>query len=233
MYGWRGRLGLVLPADNTVVEVDLARRLPEGVSAHVMRLSSGDQRQRMPVEAVEVAPYLVEADIDLIAYLCSASSFLLGPEGNVELVRKLSMASGGLPALTASTAMSQALRAVGASRISVLAPHPPEIAAGLQDYLETEGFGVSGLTALDLGLRAINSKSPGDVYREVRRMDHGDADTVFIAATNLRALEVVEHLESDLQRTVLTSNQVCLWAGLRALGLRDTIKDAGRLLRDC
>lgn len=233
MYGWRGRLGLVLPSDNAVVEVDVARRLPDGVSSHVVRLSSGDQRDRMVREAVEVAPYLVDADVDAVAYMCAASSFLLGPEGNVTLRDDLSRACGGLPAFTASQAMSDALRALGTSRVQVLSPHPPGIAEYLRTYLEEDGFTVAGLTALDMGLRAINSQYPGDVYRAVRSLDlDPQAEVVFVAATNFRAMDVLPQLERDLGLPVITSNQVCLWAGLRALGVEDRLDGLGLLLRE-
>src|SRR3712207_6730781 len=104
MYGWRGRVGVVLPADNTVVEPEFARVLPDGVTAHAVRLSTGDQRHEMPVEALSVAPAFVHADISVVGYMCAASSFLLGPEGNQRLVDDLSRATGGIPAFTASTA---------------------------------------------------------------------------------------------------------------------------------
>lgn len=233
MYGWRGRLGLVLPSDNAVVEVDVARRLPPGVSSHVVRLSSGDQRDRMVAEAVDVAPYLVDADVDVVAYMCAASSFLLGPDGNRQLADDISTACGGRPAFTASQAMTDALRAVGAGRVQVLSPHPPDIAEYLRSYLVGDGFDVVRLTALDMGLRAINSQYPGDVYRAVRHMGvSDDAEALFIAATNFRAMDVLEPLEADLGIPVITSNQVCLWAGLRALGVEDRLPGLGRLLEE-
>ena len=232
MYGWRGRLGLILPSDNAVVEVDVARRLPEGVSSHVVRLSSGDQRDRMVAEAVEFAPYLVDADVDSLAYMCAASSFLLGPEGNERLRDDISAACDGLPTFTASTAMSDALRAVDATRVAVLSPHPPDIAEYLRTYLEADGFSVSSLTAMDMGLRQINSQHPEDVYRVVRSLDVTGADALFIAATNFRAMDVTAMIECDLGLPVITSNQVCLWAGLRSLGVHDRIPGLGRLLEE-
>ncbi len=230
MYGWRGRIGLILPADNAVVEADFARRLPDGVSSLAVRLSSGDKRDEMPVEGVRFARFLTEADAGAVGYMCAASSFLLGPDGNADLCEKLTDATAGLPSFTASTAMVDALRHLGVSRVSVLSPHPPTIAEHLGGYLEASGFAVAGLTALDMGLRQINSKYPGDVYRYVQQMDHSGADAIFIAATNFRALEVIDMIERDFGLPVVTSNQVALWAGLRAIGVTDPVPNAGRLL---
>lgn len=228
MYGWRGRIGLILPSDNTVVEPELARRVPEGVSSHVVRLSTGDQRDRMPPEAVDRVAALADAEVDVVGYMCSASSFLLGPDGNADLVAQLSAAAGDIPAFTATTAMTDALHAVGATRVAVLAPHPPEIAAHLGTYLEAEGFEVPELTALNMGLAEINSQAPGTVYQRVRDLDTSNADGIFVAATNFRAADVIDALEADTGLPVVTANQAALWVGLRALGIA-VAGGAGRL----
>jgi maleate cis-trans isomerase len=230
MYGWRGRLGLILPADNAVVEVDVASRLPEGVSSLVVRLSSGDKRDEMPVEGVKFAAYLTEADASIVGYMCAASSYLLGVKGNEELCAKMSESTGGLPSFTASTAMTDALAHLGAKSVSVLTPHPPHIAKYLSDYLGEAGFEVSQLTALNMGLREINSQYPGDVYRAATAIDHDGADAIFIAATNFRAMEIIPMLEKKYGVPVITSNQVSLWAGLRGMGVPDSIPNLGRLL---
>lgn len=38
MYGWRGRLGLIVPSSNTTMEMELHNYLPEGVSLHTSRM---------------------------------------------------------------------------------------------------------------------------------------------------------------------------------------------------
>jgi len=43
MYGARGRIGLMLPYDNAVIEPEFARTLPHGVSAHVVRTTKTDR----------------------------------------------------------------------------------------------------------------------------------------------------------------------------------------------
>jgi maleate isomerase len=53
-----------------------------------------------------------------------------------------------------------------------------------------------------------------------------------VSCTDLRALEVVEALEARLSKPVLTSNQVTMWALLRALGSKPDIAGFGRLLRE-
>ena len=37
-YGWRARIGLILPSLNVTMEPELARLLPAGVSVHTARV---------------------------------------------------------------------------------------------------------------------------------------------------------------------------------------------------
>ncbi len=231
MYGWRGRIGVIIPADNAVMEPDFHRLAPEGVSTHAARLQKCP-RPDMPVKALDLVKTLVETHVDIVAYMCAASSFVLGPEENEDLCSKLSKATGGLPALTATTAMIEGLRAVGAHRVTVVAPHPPEIVEKLKEYIERSGFAVSSAAALGLDLAAINNTSPGEIYRIVRGLDVSDADAIFIAATNFRSIDVIEAIEVDTGLPVITSNQVVMWSALRRLGIAENPPGYGRLW-DC
>ena len=41
MYGWRGRIGLLVPSINTTMESEFWRIAPPGVSVHTARISGG------------------------------------------------------------------------------------------------------------------------------------------------------------------------------------------------
>ena len=223
MYGWRGRIGIVIPADNGVLEPDFYRLAPNGVSTHIARLCK-TPRSEYPGQALQLAEAsLRHTRVNIIGHMCAASSFLLGPKGNEEFCSQLTKVSGGLPSFTASTSMVAALSAVGAKTISVISPHVPEIAQHLTDYLKESGFTVRELIALGLGggieLGAINDTSPEQIYRIARKIDMTGVDALFIAATNFRAIDVVEAIEADIGRPVVTSNQAGMWVALGLLGV--------------
>ena len=48
MYGWRGRIGLLVPSINTTMETEFWRIAPEGVSVHTARIAGG--REGTPEE---------------------------------------------------------------------------------------------------------------------------------------------------------------------------------------
>ena len=45
-----------------------------------------------------------------------------------------------------------------------------------------------------------------------------------------RTFEVIDMLEKDLGKPVITSNQAALWAALKAVKIKDSIKGYGQLL---
>jgi len=45
MYGWRGRIGLIVPSSNTTMEMELHSALPEGVSLHTARMPKSLTRE--------------------------------------------------------------------------------------------------------------------------------------------------------------------------------------------
>jgi maleate isomerase len=55
------------------------------------------------------------------------------------------------------------------------------------------------------------------MYRLTGEIFDKAADTIFISCTGLGIFDLIEMVESDFQRTVLTSNQVTLWMTLRTL----------------
>jgi len=66
--------------------------------------------------------------------------------------------------------------------------------------------------------------------REVYNSNSG-ADGVFISCTNFRNIEIIENLERDLSKPVVTSIQATVWAALRKVGIHESIGGYGKLLR--
>jgi maleate cis-trans isomerase len=63
-------------------------------------------------------------------------------------------------------------------------------------------------------------------------LDSSDAEAIFISCANLATLDVIEKIEADLGKPVVTSNTACFWACLRAIGVDARVEGYGRLLRE-
>jgi maleate isomerase len=80
------RIGLLVPATNTVMEDDFADLMPSSVRMNVNRMHAGSPRaasaveslRAMGVQAEEAARVLAMAPVDMIAFGCTSGSFLDG-----------------------------------------------------------------------------------------------------------------------------------------------------------
>ena len=78
---------------------------------------------------------------------------------------------------------------------------------------------------LDIGLL-----DPQTAFDVGRRVDRPDADAVMLACGNWSTFGIVDRLEHDLGKPVLTTNQVSLWHALKMMGTRP-LDGPGVLLR--
>jgi maleate isomerase len=234
MYGWRGRIGLIIPSSNTTMEPELYRIAPPGVSIHISRIPlkdvTRDSLLEMERHTLRAAMELLDANVDLVLYGCTSGSLIGGPGFDRMISSKISETIKR-PAVTTATAVIEALETIGARRIVVATPYIDEVNDEERRFLESHGIRV--MRIMGLGIKNnldIGRITPEEVYRFARSLYSEGADALFISCTNLRTIEIIEPLERDLGIPVVTSNQASLWSALRRLGVRDRIQGYGRLL---
>ncbi|MBI4505174.1 MAG: aspartate/glutamate racemase family protein [Chloroflexi bacterium] len=237
MYGWRGKIGLLVPSTNTVMEGDFHRLAPEGLSVHTGRVRLADPNVS-PESLAEMATWIDAAahdvatcGVEVIVYGCTSGSFFRGVAWDEEVSTRVRRQTGR-PFVTTSSAMGEALRRLKIRRVAVATPYPDEINRRLERYLVEADFEVTGLRTLgDPNTLRRPSLPPFVFYQLAREVGRGDCDGVFISCTNVRAIDIIERLEQDLGKPVVTANQASFWAALRRLGLPDAIAGFGALLR--
>ncbi|HSV81900.1 MAG TPA: aspartate/glutamate racemase family protein [Ramlibacter sp.] len=238
-YGWKARIGLIVPSTNTVNEPEFWRLAPDGVSIHTARaLLLGPATEasyfKMAAAVDGAAEELATAEVDVVAYGCTSGSIICPLP---ELIDNMS-ARTGKPAIATAGAVVAALRALGVTRVAVGTPYVDFVNESEKKFLADHGFEVTSMLGLDLGhtqeeRRGIGRVPPEVVYRLARAIDRPEAEAIFISCTNLATLEVIAEIERELGKPVVTSNQACFWACLRLLGLRNAIAGHGRLLAEC
>ncbi len=236
MYGWRGRIGVIIPSSNTTMECELWKMAPDGVSVHAARMKlvevTPEALREMASEALEAAVKLATAGVDVIIYGCTTGSLLEGPEWENRLTEQLERETG-IKVVTTARAVVDALRALKARRIVVATPYIDELNARERKFLEEHGFEVLRIEGLGIKPNLEIGRQPPEIaYMLARRIFAPEADAVFISCTNFRSLEVIEVLEENLGRPVISSNTASMWAALRAIGVREPIKGAGTLLEE-
>ena len=223
----RTRIGLLIPSTNTTCEPDFYRVTPPDVTVHTHRLwltnDDGGARgmDHMNAEVEQGARYLKTASVDTVAYGCTTGSFYKGSGYDDELLEIIRNASG-VPAVATAPAVTQALRSLGAERISVATPYPEWINGQLGGYYQSLGFEVLNVEgepeAAKAGHQGINDQVPESILDFAPLVCRPDADVLFCSCTAWRSFEIVEELERRVGRPVVTSNQATIWATLRQLG---------------
>lgn len=236
MYGWRGRIGLLVPSVNTVAEPEMNRIAPEGIAAFAarMRNTKADFEDSLGlIKHVERATdELMSAHVDVVAFTCTAGSFIQGEKGEDEL-KKLMEKTAHVPSVTTSGAVVRALKTLKARKLVIATPYPEEINRLEKVFFEENGFeilAIRGLGITDAFL--IGCEMPENTYRFVKNMDDPSADAIFISCTNYRTFDIIERLEEDCKKPVVTSNQATFWTSLRTIGCVEPIHGYGKLLRE-
>lgn len=209
MYGWRGRIGLMLPYDNAVIEPEFAQSLPTGVSAHVIRTTKTD-RKELAEESLLMAPTMKQLRANIALYCCNASSFIQGRQWHDEFLQRFQSAAG-IPTESANSAMTKLLKRRNVTRVSVVSPYPQWLLEPLAKFVTDSGFEVANIIGLGLEPPDINVLGPEHSYRYAKQSDVPTADGILIVATNFRTLEVLPFLEQELCKPVVSSNQALMW----------------------
>ena len=69
------------------------------------------------------------------------------------------------------------------------------------------------------------------LYAQIRAACAAEADGILIAGTGFRCVAILETLEQDLKRPVISANQASLWHCLRLSGVKTPVPGYGGLLR--
>jgi maleate isomerase len=236
MYGWRGRIGLLVPSVNTVAEPEMDRIAPEGIASFAARMRNTkadfDDTLGLIKHVERATDELMSAHVDVVAFTCTAGSFIQGGKGEGDLT-KLIEKTAHVPSVTTSGAVVRALKTLKARKLVIATPYPEEINRLEKAFFEENGFevlAIKGLGITDAFL--IGCEMPENTYRFVKSMDDPSADAIFISCTNYRTFDIIERLEDDCKKPVVTSNQATFWAALRAIGCVESIPGFGKLLRE-
>ena len=234
VYGKRGRIGLIVPANNSVIEPELWSVLPEGCSAHATRiLAKGDLTpeaiHRMERDTAGAMEALAATGVDVIAYCDMVTTFIMEAGWNESAMARFTH-STGVPCLSAWTSLRDALASLGAKRLAIGTPYPAKIHAMVAPFFKERGFDVRRQATLDiLAMRAVPAVAPERLEAFVDELDPRGCDALVLLATDLPTFGSIATLERKYGIPVLSSNQAILWRALFQLRLSEEVTTLGRL----
>lgn len=230
---WEKKLGLIVPSWNTVMEYEVQRMAGGAMSVHTARIPHTSDTEEnllwLGTQAPGAATLLSHAKVDVICYGCAAGGFLKGPVEDRALGSKIKEATG-IPVAISSSAVADALRTLGAARVSLASPYAPWLNERLRQYLEADGFEVTAMQGLNTQAHA--AVTPERIEALVMEVDRPEAQAIFISCSNFPTLGLIESLEQKLTKPIVASNQASMWKMLRLMGDRRALPGAGRLFRE-
>lgn len=237
-YGWRAKLGVIVPSTNTATEGEWRHMMPAGVSYHVGRalLTGATSQESYDIMArgtERAAEELATADLDLLVFCCTSGSFMVGRDA---LKNKLGAISK-LPVTTTADAVLEAFARLGITRVGLATPYLDLVNDREVEFLNENGITVTTTMGFQLGStveerRLLNRIPPEVVFRMARAVDSPEAQAIFLSCTALPTMDMLERIEAALGKPVIASNPATLWHCLRRLGVNDKLKGYGRLFAE-
>jgi maleate cis-trans isomerase len=165
----------------------------------------------------------------VIAWMCTSGSFSLGSERDTQQIRLLEEASGA-KAITTSSSLVAAMRALSVRKVAVGAPYEEPVNVKLKEYLEIQGLEVVSLHGLSCSEDwEVASFPPQVSYALAQEADCPEAEAVLISCTGMRMMELAEIAESDLGKPVISANMATMWNALRTAGINEPMGGLGTL----
>jgi len=238
-YGYRAKIGVIVPPTHTVNEAAWARLIPEGVTMHVTRMplhadtTSLDGRRALYDDIRQACGELAKAGVDVIVYACTAGSMVTPIDTLTDFMLEVT----GIAAVATAPSLVFAARVMWLKRIALATPYHD----ALNDH-EVHFFadcGIETLSVLGLGIGVggaheysrIARTPMATVYEHCLAVDVPAAKGLIVSCTDLATLEALPRLEAVLGKPVISSNLATLWRALRQAGVEDLHRCLGRPAR--
>jgi maleate isomerase len=255
-WGWRARIGMFIVGNEAVPEAEWWAMAPTGVSIHAARVTARAPWARWNADKTNVAleddlargaRQFAAMKLSAVTVGHSSSSLLGGIAWDERTVAALRAELGEESFVTTNGLDTQAaLRALHVRRPFLVLPpwfNDETVAVGVRYYADA-GLATAGHHRYDPG-RKWRDLAPNELvpqgaglaqeveplYAQIRSHCPADADGVLIAGTGFRCVAILDALEQDLGRPVVSANQASLWHCLRSSGVRTPIDGYGSLLR--
>ena len=220
------RLGVLTPSSNTALEPltsALAAAVP-GCSAHFSRfkvteigLSKQALGQFDDSKILAAAELLADAKVDVIGWGGTSSGWL-GFDADRRLVERIREHTG-IAATTAVLALNELLTLRGVKRLALVTPYTADVQQRIVDNYRSLGIEVVAERHLEIRVNHdFALVEPERLKALMREVAAARPDAIVTYCTNLRAAQLAETIESELDIPLLDTVSTTVWGQLRAAG---------------
>ena len=228
------RVGLIALASDFMIEKDFSNVISgKKIDFFVNRIKcynplTSKNLIKMSKEVTSVTKdILPDQKIDCVVYGCTSGTIAAGYRS---IEKKIKKVKPNTKVTTPSTAAIKALRKMKIKKISVFTPYPKKLNNEVIDFLKKEKFIITSNSYFDIKSDIdIGKVDPEYLFKVLSRMDHKNADALFVSCTALPVLSILNRLEKKIKKIVISSNQALIWDTLSSIGKNNSIKDFGKL----
>ncbi|MBI2987605.1 MAG: hypothetical protein HYY45_12640 [Deltaproteobacteria bacterium] len=228
---WRARIGWIHPRVNSDIEVyDFYQVAPKDVVLVVTHLEVVDSARREEVDASlalleRAVERLSMAGVDFIMKNGSPVHLHYGNEGHRQILDRM-RAVAKVPVTTGSQALAEAFHHLSARRILMISSWRSEsthLLENLRNFLSASGVEIAAVEGIGQQLQSIekNKVTPAQIYRSVvnASQKHRDVDAIYIQSGTMATVDILETLERELEKPVVSSNSANIWGSFKPLNI--------------
>ena len=241
------RIGQIVPSSNTTMETEIPAILRAREAIHPERFTFHSSRMRMKKATKEelaamdadsdrCALELSDARVDVLGYACLVAIMSMGRGYHCVSEQRLhqrTMENGApAPVVTSAGALVDGLKAIGAKKVSLLAPYMRPLTALVVDYIEHQGIEVVDSLSLEipdnLEVGRQDPRAPIEITKKLKTT--GVDAVVASACVQMPSLPSIQPIEDRVGLPVISSSVATTYMMLKRLGLNTAVPGFGSLL---
>ncbi len=247
--GHRARIGLLVPASNTIAQPELELLAPVGVTNQVARMRPTppgkvggnlesyrdgiDAQVPVIAEAISMALHTKPSAL-ILAH--SMDTFRGALDGARMMQERLDACAAGTPMVLPSLAYLAALKALGlgpGARVAAITPYWPPEDAHVDAFFSSAGYKVTRVLGLKRqGAYAIAATTAAEFIAGLRELAKDAPDVIVQPGTNLASVKLAAEASQWLGVPVLPCNTASYWHALRTIGIMDKMHGFGALFSE-
>ena len=241
------RIGQIVPSSNTTMETEVPAMLharevirPERFTFHSsrmrMRKVTKEELEAMNCEALRCAAELADARVDVMSTACLVATMAMGPGHHRETERELTAVvranQSVAPVMTSAGALIAGLQAMGAKRISLMAPYLRPLTDLVVKYIEYEGIEVVDSICFEIPDNLeVGRRDPLRLLDDVQCLNVEGVDAIVASAcVQMPSLAAIQRIEDRLGIPTVSAAVCTVHHMLEHLELEPVVPNAGALL---
>ena len=217
-YAPIGLVGVLTPQANTTVEPELQCLCPPGVGLLAARMCSTapDLEARLRDyyrEPQRWTAQFANAPLGVVASACTGSSYLIGAHAEDVLFDAWSR-DLGVPVTNSALAVVAAMRALGATRLSLVSPYPAWLTDASQAYWRSRGLEVARVQRLATDasrFHAIYALGSAAAREGIASLEADTAQAVLLLGTGTPTLGAIATPPDNAAGVPVVSCNLALW----------------------